>query len=162
MSMYCHNCGKRIDELKAEKKVATLSKVDIETELPDDTEIVYSCPRCGEHIHHDLTPEEMKGLSRAAHEQYQKGSNDFAIGMCQVVLAIIALVLGAVFLILARKPAYGFVLQTDCTEFYVGLVLLAVGLVLLVVGLVYVVRGCLKRKEYSNLLKSINNGIFIQ
>ncbi len=160
--MYCHYCGKRIDEQKAEKKVATLSKLDIEKELPDDTKVVYSCPRCGAHIHHDLNNEEIKGLSRAAHEQYQKGSNSFAVGMCCTVLALIAIIIGIVFFILARKPANQYILDPTCTEFYVSMILLAVGVAVLVVGIVYVVLGLTKRKEYSNLLKDINNKIFNQ
>ncbi|MCD8204411.1 MAG: hypothetical protein LUC16_01085 [Coprobacillus sp.] len=160
--MFCTNCGKKIDEKKVEAKSATLSKVDIETEISEDAEVVYACPRCGEHIHHNISEDETKSLSRAAHEQYQKGCNSFAVGMECVCIGVIAAIIAVIFFILAKKPANQHVLDPTCTEFYVSMILFGAALVLLSVGGSYVGIGIYKRVIYTRVLKDINNEVFIQ
>ncbi len=156
--MYCANCGKEINEKKIQKKLVS----DVNTEIDENTEVVYSCPRCGAHIHHNLDEQDIKSLSRAAHAEYQKGNNSFAIGMCQVCLGAISVIIAAIFLILSAKPANQRVIDPTCVEFYVSMILFAVGLVLLVIGGIYVYRGVSKKHHYNQLLKDINDEVFIQ
>ncbi len=156
--MFCTNCGKKIDETKALSKMSS----DVENEIDENTEIVYSCPNCGAHIHHHLNDEEVKDLSRAAHEQYQKGCNSFAVGMECVCIGVIAVIIAIIFFVLAKKPANQHVLDPTCTEFYVSMILFGAALVLLVVGGIYVGTGIYKRVTYTKLLKDINNEVFIQ
>ncbi len=156
--MYCSNCGKEIDEKKIQKKLVS----DVSHEINEDTEIVYSCPRCGAHIHHDLNEEDLKSLSRAAHAEYQRGSNSFAVGMCNVCLGGISVIIAVIFFILSMKPANQRQIDPTCVEFYVSMILFALGVVLLVVGIIYVYKGIHKKHHYNQLLKDINDEVFIQ
>ncbi len=160
--MYCSYCGKKIDEAKIEKKQASKNIVDEEVELDENSEVVYVCPRCSHRVHHDLTEEEYKSLSRASHSEIQTGNNYFAIGMGNICIGAICLIIGVIFFLLAHKPANQYLLSTTCTEFYVAIVLFIVGFILVVVGAVYVVLVLLKKLRIYHQLIDINNKTFIQ
>lgn len=158
--MFCSHCGKKIDETKIEKKSSSYALAEGQTDA--ETKITYVCPQCGYLIHEDLSDEDVKSLSRSAHAQLQRGSNDVATGMCFTSIGIIMLIVAIIFFTLARKPSNHFQLVTNCAEFYVSLVLFATSLILLVFGIIKLVKGLNKKIIYTKLLKDINNKTFIQ
>jgi hypothetical protein len=159
--MRCTYCGKYIDEAAADKKALNRPLSDGKA-VPEGAKVAYVCPRCGHLIHSDVTPEEVKSLSRAAHAQLQRGRNDFARGMGMVSIGAIALVISIIFYLLARKPSAQYTLVTTCAEFYVFVVLLIISVILLSVGGVFTFLGLKKKREYTSLLKDINNQTFVQ
>ena len=157
--MYCYHCGKKVNEHKIEKKQSSF-KSDVE--YGDFTKIEYICPRCGHLIHEGMSEGDSKELSRASHAQIQRANNHFARGMCMNALGLILLVIAIVFYILANKPSQGFVLQTDCAEFYVFIGALVISVILLGVGAYLTVIGVTNKQHYSRLLKDLNNKTFVQ
>lgn len=158
--MYCYHCGYKLDETKV-KSADPEELIDIE-QPSFDAEVRYICPRCGHLIHEGLTTEDSKELSRASHAQIQRGNNSVAVGMCMNALGVILFLIGLLFYILAKKPAQGFVLQTNCPEFYVSLVLIIVSVILLGFGITKTIIGARTKNHYTKLLKDINNQTFIQ
>jgi len=157
--MYCYHCGKKIDEHKIEKKQSSYS---LDVEIKEDTEVSYICPRCGHLIHPGYSEGDIKELSRASHTLIQRANNSFAVGMCLNALGAILLIIAFLFYLLAKKPSKGFVLQVNCAEFYVFVVLLVFSVILLVFGVVKTVIGIRNKKHYSSLLKDLNNKTFVQ
>lgn len=158
--MYCDHCGKKINEKRIEAKSSSLGMC--QEPINDETTVSYVCPRCGHLIHSDLSKEDVKSLSRAAHAEIQRGNNFFSSGMGFSSIGMISLIISILFFYLAKKPSAQFQLVTDCAEFYVFVVLLAVAVVLLTVGISEVLIGLLRKRKYFNLLRDINNGTFIQ
>lgn len=156
--MYCYHCGLKIDEFKANKGAANEQFEN----LQEGAAVEYICPRCGHIIHAGMSAEDAKELSRASHAQIQRGNNNFAKGMCLNALGAILLILAGLFFLIANKPAKGFVLQTNCAEFYVSVVLGAVSVILLGVGIVLTIIGARTKREYNALLKDLNNQTFVQ
>lgn len=160
--LYCYHCGYQLDEQKAEEKSSTLAKYK---EVADtETEIQYVCPRCGHIVRRGHTEEDIKSLSRASHAELQRGRNDFARGMCMLVISVITLVTSLLFLVLSRKITDGSGYQISFTtpEFFVFAILAVVSIVLIVYGSVLVVRGLKTNKTYHSLLRDINNETFVQ
>ena len=151
--MYCYHCGKKIKESPA---LADLGVGD------DNTKVAFVCPRCGHLIHEGLTEENAKELSRASHAQIQRGNNSFATGMSLTIVGFILLAIGLLFYLLAKKPSQGYVLHTDCAEFYVFVALTLISVILLGFGVYKVVVGLITRKQYTELLKDLNNKTFVQ
>ena len=151
--MYCYHCGKKIKESPA------LADLGVGN---DETKVNFICPRCGHLIHEGLTEENSKELSRASHAQIQRGSNSFATGMSLTLVGVILLAIGILFYILAKKPSQGYVLRTDCAEFYVFIALTVVSVILLGFGIYKVVTGLITKRHYNQLLKDLNNKTFIQ
>jgi predicted RNA-binding Zn-ribbon protein involved in translation (DUF1610 family) len=151
--MYCYHCGKKIKERP--------SLVD-QTIGDENTKVAFICPRCGHLIHEGLTEENSKELSRASHAQIQRGSNSFATGMSLTLVGVILLAIGLLFYILAKKPSQGYILRTDCAEFYVFIALTVISVILLGFGIYKVVTGLITKKHYTELLKDLNNKTFIQ
>lgn len=162
--MFCTHCGKEIDEHKIEAKASSLGLAGSDPDAAVDagTKVEYVCPRCGSVIHEDLEETDIKQLSRAAHAEIQRGHNSFSIGMGNVCIGVILLAIAVIFFRLSKKAANNFQLATDCVEFYVFCVLLALSVVLLVCGGTYVLIGVLRRRKYSALLKDIQNSTFVQ
>ena len=75
-------------------------------------------------------------------------------------LITVLLIIAIVFFILANKPSQGFVLQTNCAEFYVFIVATIVSVILLGVGVFLTIIGVNTKHHYSQLLKDINNKTF--
>lgn len=159
--MYCYHCGKRIDEHKIEAKQSSFADVS-DMEIAEETEVQYICPRCGHLIHSGLTEENSKELSRASHAQIQRAANHFARGMCMNALGGILLIIAIIFFILANKPSQGFVLVTNCAEFYVFIVAALISVILLGFGVSFTVIGVRTKHHYSQLLKDLNNKTFVQ
>ncbi len=157
--MYCYHCGKKIDEHKIESQKTSFEK---EVEYSEYTKVQYICPRCGHLIHEGLSEEDSKELSRASHAQIQRANNSYARGMCMNALGVILLIIAIIFFILANKPSQGFVLQTNCAEFYVFIVATIVSVILLGVGVYLTIIGLKTRHHYSQLLKDLNNKTFVQ
>ena len=151
--MYCYHCGKKIKESPA---LADLGVGD------DNTKVAFVCPRCGHLIHEGLTEENAKELSRASHAQIQRGNNSFATGMSLTIVGFILLAIGLLFYLLAKKPSQGYVLHTDCAEFYVFVALTVISVILLGFGVVFTVFGVKRKVLYTHLLKDINNKTFVQ
>ena len=151
--MYCYHCGKRIKRT---------SSFITEEGVPEDAKIAYVCPRCGHLTHEGCSYEDSKELSRASHAQIQRGSNSFATGMSLSLIGAILLAIGILFFVLAKKPSKGYVLQTDCAEFYVFLALTIISVILLGFGITKAVLGTITKSHYTKLLKDINNKTFIQ
>ncbi len=158
--MYCCHCGKKINELGLESKKS--SYADLDVEIDDNAKVEYVCPRCGHLIHDNISEDEVKSLSRAAHSEIQRGSNSFAIGMGNLSIGIIALAIAIIFFFLAKKPNNEFQLVTTCAEFYVSMALFVISGILLVVGGVYTLLGIFKKRHYFALLNDINNQTFVQ
>lgn len=159
--MFCYHCGLKIDEHKIEAKQSSF-KSDDSVEYDENTEIHYICPRCGHEIHPGMTEEDSKELSRASHAQIQRANNSYARGMCMNALGIILLIIGIVFFILANKPSQGFVLQTNCAEFYVFIGATVISVILLGIGVYLTIIGLKTKRYYSQLLKDLNNKTFVQ
>lgn len=165
--MYCTHCAKKIDEAKIESASPSLNLVQGQ-EIAEDAGIAYVCPRCGHLIHDNVSEEEKKSLSRAAHAQVQRARNYFASGMGMVSVGAILGVIAILFFVLAHKPSNGYALVDETgkflfsAEFLVSLVLGIITVVLLAVGGTYVVRGVLTKKANSDLLRDLNNGTFVQ
>lgn len=157
--MYCTHCAKKIDEAKIEKKTSsyTLAK-----EVGENTKIAYVCPRCGHLIHGDISEEETKSLSRAAHAQIQRARNFFATGMGMVSVGLIALAVAILFFFLAKKPSNQYQLVVNCAEFYVFVVLAAISVILLGVGGGLVITGIHRKAANTHLLQEINDRTFVQ
>ena len=151
--MYCYHCGKKIKESPA---LADLALGD------ENTQVNFVCPRCGHLIHEGLTEENAKELSRASHAQIQRGSNSFATGMSLSLVGVILLAIGLLFYLLAKKPSQGYVLHTDCAEFYVFVALTAISVILLGFGIYSTIIGVSKKTMYTKLLKDLNNKTFVQ
>ena len=161
--MYCYHCGKKIDEHKIEAAQSSLTSKDgQELVVDEETTIQYICTRCGHLIHAGINEEETKELSRASHAQIQRASNSFARGMCLNALGGILLIIALIFFILANKPSQGFVLQPNCAEFYVFLVATIISVGLLGFGIYLSVVGMTTKRQYTQLLKDLNNKTFIQ
>ena len=157
--MYCYHCGKRIDERKIESKS---SSFESNQEYGEFTKVQYICPRCGHLIHEGLTEEDSKELSRASHAQIQRANNSYARGMCMNALGVILLIIAIIFFILANKPSQGFVLQTNCAEFYVFIGATIISVILLGVGTYLTIIGLKTKHHYYQLLKDLNNKTFVQ
>ena len=157
--MYCYHCGKRIDERKIESKS---SSFESNQEYGECTKVQYICPRCGHLIHEGLTEEDSKELSRASHAQIQRANNSYARGMCMNALGVILLIIAIIFFILANKPSQGFVLQTNCAEFYVFIGATIISVILLGVGAYLTIIGLKTKHHYYQLLKDLNNKTFVQ
>lgn len=165
--MYCTHCAKHIDETKLERKSSSYLLAEGQ-EIAEDASIQYVCPRCGHLIHDNISEEEKKSLSRAAHAQVQRARNYFASGMGMVSVGAILGIIAILFFVLAHKPNNGYSLVDETgkflfsAEFLVSVVLGVITVVLLVVGGIYVGRGILTKKNNSDLLRDLNNGTFVQ
>ena len=157
--MYCCHCGYKLDEHKLESKKSSYD-IAKDTEIDEETQIKYICPRCGHLIHEGINKDESKELSRASHAQVQRGSNAFATGMCLNSLGIILLIISIVFLLLSNKPTVGFVF--NCGEFYVSVATMALSVILLAFGVYQTIHGLRLRIHYIQLLKDLNNQTFVQ
>ena len=157
--MYCYHCGYKLDEHKLETKQSSFDLVE-GSEVDENVQIQYVCPRCGHIIHEGMSHEESKELSRASHAQIQRGNNSFASGMCLNSLGIIFGIISFVFYLLSNKPQAGFV--TNCGEFYVAVATSILAVILLAFGIYRTVVGILTKRHYSVLLKDLNNNTFVQ
>ena len=156
--MYCHHCGKYINENAIEAKSSSYNLTD---ESNDETTIQYVCPQCGHLIKHNLDESEIKSLSRASHAQMQRCRNLFANGMGFVVIGVIVLVIAGIFFLLARKPSNQFQL-TICAELFISIALFVICLFSLTVGIINLVKFFVKKNQYTKLLNEINDGSFVQ
>ena len=157
--MYCTHCAKHINEARIEAKRPSISS---EVKIDAEASVSYVCPRCGHLIHRDLSENEIKSLSQAAHAQIQRARNYFASGMGSLSIGTILLILSILFFFLAKKPSNQYKLVTDCAEYYVFLVLLIVSVILLAAGAFFLSFGLVRGKRNSSLLKDINNRTFVQ
>lgn len=164
--MYCYHCGKKFNEHAIEAKQSSFDLKDENGELlqiDSDAKVEYVCPRCGHLTHRDGNQEEYKALSRAAHAQLQRGSNNFAAGMAMLILGIIIGVLAITFLLLSFKTQGGQkFLKTDSSTFIVFVVMTAVAVILLGFGITFTALGVQKKISYTKLLKDLNNKTFVQ
>lgn len=164
--MYCCHCGKHIDEHKLEAKQSSLVIKDEKGELKEingDLPVNYVCPQCGHLVHADVTPGELKSLSQAAHSQLQRGANSFARGMAFNLLGLIIGILAFSFLLLSfQSDGGGKTLNTGKSTFLIFIVMAVIAVILLGFGIVSTVVGISKKKEYTKLLKDLNNKTFVQ
>ena len=164
--MYCSHCGKKFDERALEKKQSSYVQKDQNGELlPVDTEqkVEYVCPQCGHLAHLDLSDDEMKSLSRAAHSQLQRGANSFAFGMAFNLIGIIILILAFSFYLLSfQSSGGGKTLDTTKSTFLIFVVMGALAVILLGFGIVNTIVGLNKKVTYTKLLKDLNNKTFVQ
>ena len=155
--MYCSHCGYYLKEEEVQKGLlkptATRNK---------DTAITYVCPRCGHIIKNNLSDDEIKDLSRAAHAELHRSSNLRNTGMCFLMITIILLAISFMFFLMSFKASKGGQFDTTCTEFYVFVVLLILGIGSACYSTYNLVYGFKKKKRYSILLKDIQDGIFYQ
>ena len=145
---------------------------DADPNVPEDNEFVevdtdarvnYLCPQCGHLTHEDLSPEELKSLSRASHSQIQRGANSFARGMAMNLLGIIIGILAVSFLLLSYATTGGKkVLDPSKSTFLVFVVMTVVAVILLAIGVYSTVVGISKKTRYTKLLKDLNNKTFVQ
>jgi hypothetical protein len=154
--MYCSNCGydlkeKQIENGKAKDQVKNPTTID-----------VFVCPRCGKLIKQDLNEDEIKALSRAGHAEIHRSRNTMNRGMSFLVIGIILLVIAVMFFMMSFKANAGGSLVTDCTEFYVFLILLVLGVASTGFAIVSLFLGIRKNRKYTNLLRDIQNGVFVQ
>lgn len=156
--MYCTNCGYHLKE--AEKKKALKNNEKLERDL--NTRDYFVCPRCGKIIKDDLSEDEIKSLSMASHAEIHKSNNKLNTGKAFLVIGSILLCIGILFLILCFKPNNQNKFAVNCTEFYVFIAISAISLFLLVSAVVFLVKGKKTKKEYLELLKDIQNRVFIQ
>ena len=164
--MYCCHCGKKFDEHKIEQKQSSYVIKDENGELKEidsDAQVMYVCPRCGHLTHDNLSPEEMKSLSQAAHSQLQRAANSFAKGMALVLIGVIIGILAFSFLLLSYQSSGGArILNTEKSTFYVFIAMAAVAVILLAPGVYFTISGIKNRLMYTNLLKDLNNKTFVQ
>ena len=164
--MYCSHCGKKFNERALEKKQSSYVVKDNSGELvaiDSDAKVEYVCPQCGHLAHLDLTPEEYKSLSRAAHSQLQRGANSFARGMALNLIGIIIAILAFSFYLLSfTSSGGGKVLDTSKSTFLIFVVMGIVAVILLGFGIYSTVIGISKKTMYTKLLKDLNNKTFVQ
>ena len=164
--MYCYHCGKEFNEHALEKKQSSYVIKNEKGELLEvntDARIDYVCPRCGHLTHHNLSAEETKSLSQAAHSQLQRGANHFAKGMAFNLLGVILGILAFSFLLLSFVSKNGQrTLNTGKSTFIVFVVMAVVAVILLVFGIYSTVVGISKKTKYTKLLKDLNNKTFVQ
>ena len=130
-----------------------------------DTEqkMEYVCPQCGHLIHEDLSEEELKSLSRAAHSQLQRGANSFAVGMALNLIGIIIGILAFSFYLLSfTSSGGGKNLDTTKSTFLVFVVMGVLAVILLGFGIYNTIVGLNKKVTYTRLLKDLNNKTFVQ
>lgn len=154
--MYCSNCGYDLKEKEIEKGKKNDSTKN------SSTIDVFVCPRCGKLIKNDLNEEEVKALSRAGHAEIHRSRNTMNRGMSFLVIGVILLCVCIMFFMMSFKANAGGSLVTNCTEFYVFMVLLVLGIASTSFGLVSLFLGIKKNKKYTNLLRDIQNGVFVQ
>ena len=164
--MYCCHCGKKFDEHAIEKKQSSYAIKDEKGELVEidsDAQVKYVCPQCGHLTHENLSPEEMKSLSQAAHSQLQRGANSFAMGMAFNLIGIIIGILAFSFLLLSFQSGEGGkTLNTEKSTFFVFVAMAVIAVILLVFGIYNTVVGISKKRTYTSLLKDLNNKTFVQ
>ena len=164
--MYCYHCGKKFNQHAIENKHSSYDIKDANGELvliDSDARIEYVCPRCGHLTHLDGNAEEYKSLSRAAHAQIQRGSNNFAAGMAMLCLGVIIGALAITFLLLSYKTQGGQkFLMTDSSTFLVFVIMTVIAVILLGFGIVLTTIGVKKKIDYAKLLKDLNNKTFVQ
>lgn len=154
--MYCSNCGHKISERQIEKANKNAKSRTI------DSNMVYVCPRCGKIVKHDLSADEIKSLARASHSEIHKSRNIINYGMCFLVISTILIVIGYIFYLMSYKANAGGMLVTNCTEYYVFVVLLTLSCIGYLYSILSLFFGIKKNREYSMLLKDIQNNIFVQ
>lgn len=154
--MYCSHCGHKITERQKEKANKNVKVRSI------DSNMVYVCPRCGKIVKNNLNEEEIKSLARASHSEIHKSRNVINYGMCFLVISTILIVIGYIFFLMSYKANAGGMLVTNCTEYYVFIVLLALSIAGYLYSFVSLFYGIKKNREYTMLLKDIQNNIFIQ
>ena len=133
--------------------------------LPIDSEakVAYVCPQCGHLAHLDLSEEEYKSLSRAAHSQLQRGANSFARGMALNLIGIIIGILAFSFFLLSYQTSGGGkVLDTSKSTFLIFVVMGIMAVILLGFGIYSTIIGVSKKTMYTKLLKDLNNKTFVQ
>ncbi len=165
--MYCCHCGKKFNEHALEKKHSSYEVKDANgnlLEVDTDAKVMYVCPQCGHLTHDDLSQEELKSLSQAAHSQLQRGANSFAKGMAMNLLGLIIGILALSFLLLSlvNDGNGGKMVNTGKSTFIVFVVMAIVAVILLAVGIYSTVIGISKRTMYTKLLKDLNNKTFVQ
>lgn len=157
--MYCYHCGYKLNENKVESKESTYQKFE---GIDADTELNYVCPRCGHLVHENASEEDVKSLARACHAELQRGRNDFARGMSNMIIGVILLVTAIIFLLLSKKADNQFRITVSSPEFWVFLVLAIISVILLTLGVVFTVFGLKRKTTYTSLLKDINTKTFVQ
>ena len=164
--MFCSHCGKKFNERALEKKQSSYIVKDKDGNLlPVDTDakIEYVCPQCGHLTHLDLSDDELKSLSRAAHSQLQRGANSFAAGMAFNLIGIIIGILAFSFFLLSFTTSKGQkVFDTSKSTFLVFVVLGVLAVILLGFGIYNTIVGINKKVVYTKLLKDLNNKTFVQ
>lgn len=158
--MYCHNCGydlKKSKINKIEKKYLKEGKISEENKAN-----MYVCPRCGAFIHKHLEENEIKHLSQAAHSEVHRAHNFNNRGKCFLVISLILIAIGMLFFVLSFKTANHGELDINCIEFYVFLALASLGAICLVYGSVNLTIGINKNNKYKQVVKAIQNQVFIQ
>ena len=154
--MFCSHCGYELSEGRRQS-------IDVKsTSRNKDSIMTYVCPRCGSIIKNNLNEDDVKSLSRAAHAEIHRSRNLINSGMCFLMISIIILVISIMFLLMSYKSSEGGKLVTTCTEFYVFMATLVLGIVSLGYSIFNLVRGYKKQHTYTNLLKDIQNEIFVQ
>ena len=154
--MYCSNCGYKLSEAKQEK-----AKREVENRTADSI-MTYVCPRCGKIIKEGLNEEEVKALARASHTEIHKSRNTINTGMCFVVISTILIIVAYMFFLMSFKANAGGMLVTNCTEFYVSMILFDLSGCMYVYAFLSLFFGIKKNKEYKKLLKDIQNDVFVQ
>ena len=164
--MYCSHCGKKFDEVALEKKQSSYVAKDGYGELvaiDSNAKVEYVCPQCGHLAHKDLTEEEYKSLSRAAHSQLQRGANSFARGMALNLIGVIIAILALSFFLLSfQSSGGGKTLDTTKSTFLVFAIMSVVAIILLGFGVYSTIVGINKKTMYTKLLKDLNNKTFVQ
>ena len=162
--MFCYHCGYELNEKKLEEKKSSRQGLGEDVNVAG-AEVEYICPRCGHLIRHGGEEEDHKALSRACHAELQRGRNHTARGMSFLSIALILLVTAIIFFTLSNKlkeSGGGREISFSSPEFWVFVILTAISVILLVFGTIHVIQGFKKKHVYTNLLKDINNGTFVQ
>lgn len=154
--MYCSNCGYDLKEKEIDK---ILKKNNSKR---SDASMLYVCPRCGKVIKNNLEDEEIKALARASHAEIHRSRNNINSSLCFLVISIILGIISIMFFLMSFKANAGGQLITNCTEFYVFIVLLVLCILSLGYSIFNLVKGITKNKKYNLLLKDIQNNIFYQ
>ncbi len=155
-NMFCSHCGYDLNE---NKQKAASKASDFRTAK---TKITYVCPRCGHIIKEELNEEEIKSLSRASHAEIHRARNSVNTGLCLLTLGFIFDIIAFLFFLMSYKAALGGQLSLESTEFKVFIVLAILGLGLNAFGFTLFFKGKSKNKKYNQLLKDINNNVFVQ